>query len=121
MDLYEIIAQVEALLQKHGRVSYRSVQYQFQLDDEGLAVLKEELIDIREVAADKEGKMLVWSGAAPVPRAKFQGPSQDAERRRPNPELAPVKYTPPHLAERIRTEQAALEARGSSEGERKTI
>src|SRR5207244_11695463 len=33
----------------------------------------------------------------------------------------PVSYTPPHLAERIRAEQAALEARGAVDGERKTI
>jgi class 3 adenylate cyclase len=33
----------------------------------------------------------------------------------------PVSYTPKHLAERIRAEQAALEARGVTEGERKTI
>ncbi len=33
----------------------------------------------------------------------------------------PASYTPPHLAERIRAEQAALEARGSTDGERKTI
>ncbi|WP_316157230.1 adenylate/guanylate cyclase domain-containing protein [Cupriavidus sp. BIC8F] len=34
---------------------------------------------------------------------------------------SPVSYTPPHLAERIRSEQAALEARGEPAGERKTI
>ena len=34
---------------------------------------------------------------------------------------APAIYTPPHLAERIRAEQAALEARGGTDGERKTI
>jgi class 3 adenylate cyclase/tetratricopeptide (TPR) repeat protein len=33
----------------------------------------------------------------------------------------PASYTPPHLAERIRAEQAALEARGTVDGERKTI
>src|SRR5262249_10838185 len=33
----------------------------------------------------------------------------------------PVSYTPKHLAERIRAEQAALEARGVTDGERKTI
>src|SRR5215831_18902096 len=33
----------------------------------------------------------------------------------------PASYTPSHLAERIRAEQAAIEARGASEGERKTI
>ena len=34
---------------------------------------------------------------------------------------APATYTPQHLAERIRAEQAALEARGATDGERKTI
>ncbi|MBI3756916.1 MAG: zinc ribbon domain-containing protein [Deltaproteobacteria bacterium] len=38
----------------------------------------------------------------------------------PNPQ-PPIAYTPPHLAERIRAEQAALEARGATDGERKTI
>jgi class 3 adenylate cyclase/predicted ATPase len=36
-------------------------------------------------------------------------------------EATPVNYTPSHLAERIRAEQAAMEARGASNGERKTI
>src|SRR5713226_4513006 len=38
----------------------------------------------------------------------------------PNPQL-PVSYTPRHLAERILAEQAAMEARGSTDGEGKTI
>src|SRR5213592_3283201 len=33
----------------------------------------------------------------------------------------PASYTPPHLAERILSEQAAIEARGAADGERKTI
>src|SRR2546425_1335769 len=33
----------------------------------------------------------------------------------------PANYTPKHLAERIRAEQVAMEARGATEGERKTI
>src|SRR4030095_7089874 len=37
------------------------------------------------------------------------------------PPLSPASYTPKHLAERILAEQAALEARGVSDGERKTI
>ena len=60
-------------------------------------------------------------GASLVPSSKFQVPSQDSELRTPNPELSPVTYTPPHLADRIRAEQAALEARGATDGERKTI
>ncbi|MFM0552221.1 adenylate/guanylate cyclase domain-containing protein [Paraburkholderia sediminicola] len=37
------------------------------------------------------------------------------------PSPAPVHYTPHHLAERIRAEQAAMEARGEIAGERKTV
>ena len=33
----------------------------------------------------------------------------------------PISYTPPHLAARIRAEQAAMEARGAVDGERKII
>ena len=33
----------------------------------------------------------------------------------------PAGYTPSHLAERIRSQQLAMEARGAQEGERKTI
>src|SRR5213594_4666372 len=33
----------------------------------------------------------------------------------------PGRWTPAHLAERIRAEQAAMEARGATDGERKTI
>src|SRR5262249_48717265 len=33
----------------------------------------------------------------------------------------PIRYTPAHLAERILAEQAALESRGATDGERKTI
>jgi len=34
---------------------------------------------------------------------------------------APIHYTPPHLADRILAAQAALEARGETAGERKTV
>ena len=37
------------------------------------------------------------------------------------PAISPIAYTPRHLAERILAEQAALEARGAPDGERKTI
>ena len=39
----------------------------------------------------------------------------------PEPSPTPVHYTPDHLAERIRAEHAAMEARGEPAGERKTV
>src|SRR5215471_3565479 len=37
------------------------------------------------------------------------------------PPSAPVDYTPPYLAERIRAAEAEMKARGPADGERKTI
>jgi class 3 adenylate cyclase/predicted ATPase len=53
-----------------------------------------------------------------VSSSKFQVPSSQPLAPSTQP---PSRYTPPHLAERIRAEQAALEARGVPDGERKTI
>src|SRR6266540_2064164 len=111
MKFSEVVAQTLAWLQREGRVSYRALRLEFDLTADVLDTLKEELIEVKELAVDKDGKMLVWVGASPVQSSKFQVPSS----------YPPATYTPPHLAERIRAEQAALEARGSTGGERKTI
>jgi class 3 adenylate cyclase/tetratricopeptide (TPR) repeat protein len=56
-------------------------------------------------------------------RQRFCDACAHALAGRAVPEISrgPHSYTPKHLAERILAEQAALEARGASEGERKTI
>ncbi|MFW0754690.1 adenylate/guanylate cyclase domain-containing protein [Pseudomonas sp. H11T01] len=57
------------------------------------------------------GAPLTDAPAAPSPRPQ---PVSEASP-------APIHYTPHYLAERIRAEQAAMEARGETAGERKTI
>ena len=109
MDILEVLGQVRELLQQEGRVSYRILKRQFALDDESLEDLKFELIEVRELATDKDGKMLVWAGDGAV-APQFQPHAQP-----------PASYTPQHLAERIRAEQQAMESRGAADGERKTI
>ena len=47
MDFYAVLAQVLDLLQRHGRVTYRALKRQFQLDDDYIADLKAELIQVR--------------------------------------------------------------------------
>ena len=121
MKFYEVVEQVLALLGREGRVSYRALKREFGVDDDYLEDLKEELIGAKRLATDEDGRFLIWVGASPVSSSKFQVPSQDSEPRTPNPELSPVSYTPPHLAERIRAEREAMEARGAPDGERKTI
>src|SRR5262245_4061717 len=112
MDFYAVLDQVVVLLQQRKRVTYGALKLQFQLTEEHLQVLKEELIDGQQVAIDKDGKMLVWKGVEDTSLPPSSAPS---------PSQPPASYTPPHLAERIRAEQRALEARGSADGERKTI
>ena len=64
MDFVAVVDHVIALLRQRGRVTYRTLKRQFQLDDEVLEDLKEELIVGQQLAVDEEGKVLVWSGEA---------------------------------------------------------
>ena len=112
MTFDEILEQAIEMLQRRGRVSYGALKRQFALDDEYLADLKSELIEVLAVAADKDGKMLVWKGAEGT-----TAPPSSA----PLPSQSPASYTPSHLVERILAEQAALNARSGTDGERKTI
>jgi class 3 adenylate cyclase len=107
----DLIEHASVLLQRSGRMTYRALKREFDLSEEDLDILKEELIEARELAVDKDGKMLVWKGAKGTPLPPSGAPSSQP----------PISYTPAHLAERIRAEHAAMEARGATDGERKTI
>ena len=108
----EIVKQAVALLQDSGRVSYRALKMEFDLDDDQLDALKEELLFTHSEIEEIDGRGLVWNGTTERPSAP-QSVSPTSQ--------SPVAYTPPYLAERILAEQAAMEARGASDGERKTI
>src|SRR5438105_440283 len=109
MDFVAVVDQVIALLRQRGRVAYRTLKRQFQLDDEALEDLKIELIDSQRLATDEQGTVLVWTGAAEVPpRGPAGAPVSEGER-------PPLAYTPPYLAEKILTSKSALE------GERKQV
>src|SRR5881396_1698329 len=116
MTFDEILAQVVALLQREGRVSYRALKRRFALDDDYLEDLKAEIIQAKRLAIDEEGAVLVWTGATAQPPAP-----ETPDSRLQTLDPRPILYTPRHLAERILAEQAAIEARGATDGERKTI
>jgi class 3 adenylate cyclase len=109
VDFVAVVDQVIALLRQRGRVAYRTLKRQFQLDDEALEDLKIELIDSQRLATDEQGTVLVWSGAGAVPPAASAGSSGTVGAR------SPLAYTPPYLAEKILTSRTALE------GERKLV
>ncbi len=112
MTFDEILGQAIDILQRRGRLTYRTLKRQFALDDEALEDLTYELIKGQRLAVDEEGEVLVWVGD--------RGEASAQTNLSPQAQ-APANYTPPHLAERIRAEQAAMESRGSADGERKTI
>ena len=62
MDFYEVLERVLELLQRHRRLSYRALKVQFELDDDRLDLLKEELLYAQYPIADDHGRGLVWTG-----------------------------------------------------------
>jgi hypothetical protein len=63
MDFYAMVEQVLILLRSRGRVPYRVLKLQLQLDDDAIEALKDELIYAQHVAVDEDGRVLVWTGA----------------------------------------------------------
>ena len=60
MEFYEVLDQVVALLQQRSRVTYRTLKREFQLDEERLDDLKEELLYAHPEVMDDEGRGLIW-------------------------------------------------------------
>lgn len=60
MTFQDIMARVISWLQRDKRVSYRALQRQFDLDDAYLDDVKFELTEVRQLATDHNGTMLVW-------------------------------------------------------------
>src|SRR5215510_8247570 len=113
MTFDDVLEQVITLLQRQGRVSYRALKLRFNLDDEYLDVLKEELIDAQRVATDENDRILVWVGEQASPPSSLS-PAPVAVAAT-DQEREPLSYTPKHLAEKILTSRSALE------GERKQV
>jgi class 3 adenylate cyclase/tetratricopeptide (TPR) repeat protein len=113
----EVLSQTIAMLQQHGRVSYRALKRQFAIDDAFLEDLKYELIAVQQRAVDQDDTVLVWTGEIGAAAAPMPAPATSAAV----PSLAirhaqePLAYTPAYLAEKIFTSRSAVE------GERKQV
>jgi hypothetical protein len=108
MTFEEVLDQAIAMLQRRGRVTYRTLKRQFQLDDAALEDLTVELIKGQRLAVDEDGDVLVWTGNAGTASPVDTPPASPHDR-------PPLAYTPPYLAEKILTSRSALE------GERKQV
>src|SRR6266850_1025356 len=70
MTFEELLDQVLAMLQRRGRVSYRTLTRQFVLDEADLEDLKEAILFAHPQVVDEAGRGLIWTGdagAAPLP------------------------------------------------------
>ena len=91
MKFSEIVKHARTLLQASQRISYRALKLEFELNEEQLAALTEELIDAQRVATDEDGKVLVWVGTVPEgEKGKWAKGETGGE---------PGQWTPSHLAE----------------------
>ena len=80
MDFVAVMDQVIALLRQRGRLTYRTLQLQFQLDETHLEVLKDELIYGQRLAVDEGGRVLVWMGDAAAPSSLLPPSAQPASQ-----------------------------------------
>jgi class 3 adenylate cyclase len=108
MDFVAVVDQVIALLRQRGRVTYRTLQRQFQLDADALADLLAELRYAHRDVLREDEQGVVWIGDV---HATPPAPTTPAAEPAP----APLTYTPSYLAEKILTSRSALE------GERKQV
>jgi class 3 adenylate cyclase len=87
MTFEELLDQAIALLQRRGRLTYRALKRQFNVDDDYLEDLKAELIKGQRLAADEDGEVLVWIGGTDVPPTTTP---RDVQSPRPGP-LPPLE------------------------------
>src|SRR5262245_46287309 len=109
MDFYEILDQVIDLLRSRGRMSYRALKRQFDLDGDYLEDLKEEIIYSQRLAVDEDGRVLVWIGTSetkPEPTSTPPTPDGVTEDLR----LTPVEPLPsePHTPEAERRQLTVM-------------
>src|SRR5215475_1757146 len=102
MTFEEVLDQAMAMLQRRGRLTYRTLQLHFHLDDAHLEALKDEIIYGQRLAVDEDGRVLIWTGG-PVTAPSAAAPPA------PPPQQGPLAYTPSYLAEKILYSRSALE------------
>jgi hypothetical protein len=112
MTFDKVLTQVLELLQREKRVSYRALKRRFDLNDEYLEDLKDEIIKAKRLAIDEEGSVLVWIGdttgtlevASPPAPPTHQAPLE----QHPPSQSVSLSPTPPHTAEAERRQLTVM-------------
>ena len=83
MKFSEIVDQATALLQRKGRLSYRALKREFELDDEVLEDVKEELLFSNPQIEEIDGRGLVWTGTTTEQENPVEAESDGAKLTAP--------------------------------------
>ena len=94
MTFDEVLDQIRELLQQRGRVTYRSLKLRYQLDDELLAGVTDELISAERVAVDEDGKVLVWIGTSLVSGSTSENQKPETRNEQPVSRPQPLDARP---------------------------
>ena len=89
MTFEEVLTQTVAMLQRLGRVSYRTLKRQFDLDDAYLEDLKDAILYTYPTVIDDVGRGLIWPSDVETP------PGQAPSSSRPVPQPVPQTGDPP--------------------------
>ena len=106
MKFSEIVEHASALLQRKGRITYGALKREFDLDDDALADLKDELIEGEQIARDGNGRVLIWTGGE---GARTEAPASTIP-------TSPGSLTPPSTQA-----EAAAPEHPAPEGERRQL
>jgi class 3 adenylate cyclase/predicted ATPase len=103
MTFDEILEQVLTLLKRQGRVSYSALKRRFDLNDDYLNDLKDEILYVHPVR-DDEGRGLIWTGDTASGQGVASPPAlptpQPAAQEQPSSQVEPRSPAPPPDAER---------------------
>ncbi|HSX78890.1 MAG TPA: AAA family ATPase, partial [Candidatus Saccharimonadia bacterium] len=109
MTFEELLDEAIDLLQRRGRVTYRTLKRQFQLDDDVLEDLKEEIIYGQRLAVDEDGRVLVWTGGASAPPESIASPLLPQEGAHATPSTsAASSSSAPHTSDAERRQLTVL-------------
>src|SRR6516164_3491877 len=109
MTFEEILNQALALLKRQGRVSYSALKRRFDLDDDYLKDLKDELLFAHPVV-DEDNRGLVWTGdtasGQAVTSPLAQPPQQSSAQHDQPTQIAPPLE--PHTPEAERRQLTVM-------------
>jgi class 3 adenylate cyclase len=111
MTFDNVLAQIIDLLKRQGRVSYRALKRRFDIDDDYIEDLKEEIIHAQRLATDEDGRILVWIGDS-TGTADPASPPVQSSQLPPAQQEQPAKIallpTTPHIPEAERRQLTVM-------------